>query len=95
MLRACRPVQLGDARAGVQVLVPGQGEEAAVGVEGGLEELVQELAKEAAAVDTCLVQALGVDELDPHLEPHVGLWNVEKEKSAFLFLQLRLTNRNS
>jgi hypothetical protein len=47
---------VGGCRVGVEVLVPGENEEAAVGVKGRLEQLAEELAEEAATVYSCLVQ---------------------------------------
>ena len=43
-------------RVGVEVLVPGEHKEAPVRVEGRLEQLAEELAKEAATVHTGLIQ---------------------------------------
>ncbi len=50
-------VNVAGGRAGVEVLVPRQHEESPVRIEGRLEQLAQELAEQAAAVHTRLVQS--------------------------------------
>lgn len=56
--------------AGVEQAVVGCLEEALVGVEARLEQLVEELPEDAATVDARLVQAVGVEQVhsDPLLQ---------------------------
>lgn len=49
----------------VQQTLVGGLEEALVGIEARLEQLVEELAEDTAAVDAGLVQAVGVQQVDP------------------------------
>ena len=41
----------------IEHLVPGEGEESSVGIEGGLEQLTEELSEQTAPVNARLVQA--------------------------------------
>lgn len=52
-------------RIGVQQTLVGGLEEALVGIEARLEQFVEELAEDAAAVDARLVQSVGVQQVDP------------------------------
>ena len=44
----------------IEHLVPGEGEEAPVGVKGRLEQLAEELSEQATPVNTCFVQACSI-----------------------------------
>jgi len=57
---------------GVQQAVVGRLEEALVGIEARLQELVEELAEDAAAVDAGLVQTVSVKQMDPNPFLQVG-----------------------
>lgn len=50
--------------AGIQQALVGGLEEALVGIETRLEELIEELAKDAAAVNARLVQTVSVQQMD-------------------------------
>lgn len=52
-------------RIGVQQTLVGGLEEALVGIEARLEQLVEEFAEDAAAVDARLVQSVGIQQVDP------------------------------
>lgn len=53
------------SRAGVQQTLVGRLEEALVGIEARLEELIKELTEDATAVDACLIQTMSVQQMDP------------------------------
>lgn len=52
------------SRAGIQQALIGRLEEALVGIKAGLEELVEELPKDAPAVNACLIQTVSVQQMD-------------------------------
>lgn len=52
------------SRAGVQQALVGRLEEALVGIEARLEELVEELSKDAATVNARLVQTVSIQQMD-------------------------------
>lgn len=63
------------SRAGIQQALVGRLEEALVGIEARFEELVQELSKDAATVDTCLVKTVSVQQMDSDAFLQVWFWN--------------------
>lgn len=65
--------------AGIQQAVVGGLEEALVGIEARFEELVEELAEDPAAVDACLIQAVGVEQVDADPFLKIRLWNQKRE----------------
>lgn len=71
--------------AGVQQPLIGGLEEALVGVEAWLEELVEELAEDAAAIDAGLVQAVSVQQVDSDPLLQVRLWRSpqRREKQSY------------
>lgn len=52
-------------RTRVQQTLVGGLKEALVGIEARLEQLVEEFAEDAAAVDARLIQAVGIQQVDP------------------------------
>lgn len=52
------------SRAGIQEALIGCLEEALVGIEARFEELVEKLAKDATAVNACLIQTVSVQQMD-------------------------------
>lgn len=60
------------SRAGIQKALVGRLEEALVGIEARLEELIKELAKDAAAVNARLVQTVSVQQMDSN--PFLQVW---------------------
>lgn len=52
---------------GIQQTLVGGLEEALVGIEAWLEQLVKELTKDATAIDACLVQAVSIEKVDSDL----------------------------
>lgn len=67
--------------AGIQQAVVGRLEEALVGIEARLEELIEELAEDPATVNARLIQAVSVEQVhaDPFLK--IWFWNQQQEKN--------------
>lgn len=72
------PHQHLSGRTRVQQTLIGGLKETLVGIEARLEQLVEEFSEDAAAIDACLIQSVGIQQVDP--DALFQVWFCRKDK---------------